>query len=73
MFGQSNDLFIASGPEGVALFDSDGTPRVGDISVELSMWDLGTEINEYPGPNQAPRQAAPNTGPRRGQRRAARR
>jgi hypothetical protein len=54
MFGQSNDLFIASGPEGVALFDSDGTPRVGDISVELSMWDLGTEINEYPGagPNQ---------------------
>jgi hypothetical protein len=64
MFGQSNDLFIATGPEGVALFDSDGTPRDGDISAELSLWDLGTEVNEYlgAGPNQAPRQAAPNTG-----------
>jgi hypothetical protein len=64
MFGQSNDLFIATGPAGVALFESDGTPRSGDVSAELSMWDLGTEVNEYlgAGPNQAPRQAAPNTG-----------
>jgi hypothetical protein len=68
MFGQSNDWFIATGPEGVALFESDGTPRTGDISMELSLWDLGTEVSEYPGagPNQAPRQSAPNTGPDEG-------
>jgi hypothetical protein len=69
MFGQSNDLFIGTVPEGVALFNSDGTPRDGaDISADLAMWDLGTEVNEYPGagPNQAPRQSAPNTGPDEG-------
>lgn len=64
MFAQSNDLFLATAPEGIALFDDDGAPISGDISAELSMWDAGTEVNEHlgAGPNQAPRQAAPNTG-----------
>jgi hypothetical protein len=64
MFGQSNDLFLATWPEGIALFDDDGAPISGDISADFSMWDAGTEVNEVlgAGPNQAPRQPAPNTG-----------
>jgi hypothetical protein len=64
MFGQSNDMFLATAPEGIALFDGDGAPIAGDISAEFSMLDAGTEVNEYlgAGPNQAPRQAAPNSG-----------
>jgi hypothetical protein len=64
MFGQSNDLFLATWPDGIALFDDDDTPISGDISAAFSMWDAGTEINEVlgAGPNQAPRQPAPNTG-----------
>jgi hypothetical protein len=64
MFGQSNDMFLATAPEGIALFDGDGAPIAGDISAEFSMLDAGTEVNEWlgAGPNQAPRQAAPNSG-----------
>lgn len=64
MFGQSNDLFLATAPEGIALFDADGSPISGDLSASFSMWDAGTEVNEVlgAGPNQAPRQPAPNTG-----------
>ena len=63
MFGQSNDLFYAPGPKGIALFDK-GQPVSGDMTAQLELWDAGTEVNEEPGfgPNQAPRQAAPNTG-----------
>jgi hypothetical protein len=65
MFGQSNDLFYAPGPKGIALFDAKGQPRTADVTGELKLWDTGTEVNEEPGlgPNQAPRQPAPNTGP----------
>lgn len=68
MFAQSNDVFLAFGPDGVALFDDAGAPIGGDLSAQIQLWDLGTEINEYPGvgPNQAPRQAGPNTGPDEG-------
>jgi hypothetical protein len=63
MFGQSNDVFIATDDKGIALFPN-GKPLSGDVTAQLSLWDAGTEVNEEPGlgPNQAPRQPAPNTG-----------
>lgn len=65
MFGQSNDLFYAPGPDAIALFDAKGNPRTLDITSQLALWDAGTEVNEEPGlgATQAPRQPAPNTGP----------
>ena len=65
MFGRSNDLFYAPGPDAIALFDAKGKPLTTDVTSHLQLWDTGTEVNEEPGlgPNQAPRQAAPNTGP----------
>jgi len=64
MFAQSNDLFLAPAPEGIALFDQAGAPISGDVTAQVSLWDAGTEVNEEPGVgnNQAPRQAGPNTG-----------
>jgi hypothetical protein len=64
MFGQSNDLFYAPGPNAIALFDAKGQPRTADVTRQLQLWDTGTEVNEAPGlgHNQAPRQPAPNTG-----------
>jgi hypothetical protein len=65
MFAESNDLFFAPPPEGLALFVANGQPRWGDVTESVRLWDAGTERNEQPGlgPNQAPRQPAPNTGP----------
>jgi hypothetical protein len=64
MFVQSNDLFYAPDPAGIALFSSEGTPISGDISDQLRLWDAGTELNQEPGigSKQAPRQSGPNTG-----------
>lgn len=64
MFGQSNDIFLAPGQSGIALFDAGGTPISGDITSQLSWWDCGTEANQFPGagPDQAPRQSAPDAG-----------
>lgn len=64
MFIQSNDLFYAFPPEGLALFDAKGMPRTGDVTGELQLYDAGTEVNERPGvgANQAPRQSGPDTG-----------
>ena len=64
MFGQSNDLFYAFDPEGLALFDAMGHATLGDVTASLDLWDAGTEMNQWPGvgPDQAPRQSAPNTG-----------
>lgn len=70
MVVKSNDVFLAFGPEGVALLDGNGMARsVADISADmaraLAVWDAGTEANEVPGvgPNQVQQQAAANTGP----------
>lgn len=65
MFVQSNDLFLAPDPQGIALFDAAKPPSSGDATSEVRLWDAGTETNEAPGagPNQAPRQKATNTGP----------
>ncbi|MEM6292185.1 MAG: spondin domain-containing protein [Myxococcota bacterium] len=64
MFIQSNDLFYGPDSSGIALFDEDGNPRSGDITDEVTLWDAGTEDNQWPGagPDQAPRQAGPDTG-----------
>lgn len=70
MVVQSNDLFIAPGPSGIDLFGA-SHPAAGmeqeaqALTLEIHLWDAGTEVNEVPGsgPNQAPRQPAPNTGP----------
>lgn len=64
MYVQSNDLFYAPGEAGIDLFDENGAPIDGDITDQLSLWDAGTEANQYPGagPDQAPRQSGANTG-----------
>jgi hypothetical protein len=65
MFVQSNDLFLAPQPQGIALFDETQKPVSGDVTGDVSLWDAGTEVNEAPGvgSNQAPRQSGPTTGP----------
>jgi hypothetical protein len=66
MISQSNDVFLATPPEGIALFDEEGRPiGATDITSHLVLWDAGSEANEAPGMgrNQAPRQDAPDTGP----------
>jgi plastocyanin len=64
MFVQSNDLFYAPGEPGISLFDADGMPISGDVTDQVMLWDVGTEVNQEPGvgADQAPRQAGPNTG-----------
>lgn len=63
MLVQTNDLFFAPAPEGIALFP-DGEPLTGDVTSMVMLWDAGTEVNEKPGVGlfQAPRQLGPNTG-----------
>ncbi len=64
MFVQSNDLFYSPNGMGIALFNEDGSPRFADVTVDIQLWDAGTEVNEEPGlgANQAPRQSGPNVG-----------
>jgi hypothetical protein len=64
MFVQSNDLFYAPQPAGIALFGADGMASSGDVTAQLLLWDAGTEVNELPGVglSQAPRQSGANTG-----------
>ena len=63
-FVQSNDLFYAPGPDGIALFPDGALPFSGDVTDMLMLWDAGTELNERPGSglNQVMRQAGPNMG-----------
>lgn len=53
MYGASNDWIFASRDDGIALFDSGGQPVTGDVTADVSIWDVGTELNEEPaiGPN----------------------
>jgi len=64
MFVQSNDLFYAFDPAGLALFDAMGNATLGDVTASIDLWDSGTEMNQWPavGPDQAPRQAGADTG-----------
>ena len=64
MIAESNDLFIGTVEGGIMLYDENGDAPNGDITDQLLLLDLGTEVNEHigVGTNQAPRQSAPNTG-----------
>ncbi len=68
MFAQSNDWFFGTDGQGIRLWDGD-TPKTGDISSYLRVWDAGSEVDEAfltDFPNTiytAPNQSAPNTGP----------
>lgn len=64
MFVQSNDLFYAPMPGGIALYDENGMPVTGSLTSQIYLWDAGTEVDEEPsvGLNQAPRQSGANTG-----------
>jgi hypothetical protein len=46
MLGASNDLFLGTDDDGFTLSDSPGKK---DITKWFSLWDAGTEVNEYPG------------------------
>jgi hypothetical protein len=64
MVAQSNDGLIATGRDGIELFDAAGRPISGEVTSQLSLWDAGTEVNEEPGTgrNQGLRQGAPHAG-----------
>lgn len=71
MFVQSNDLFFAPAGEGITLFDEDDQPlEEQDVSLDVALWDAGTEVNQAPrlGPVQAPRQSEPGAGAPEGDR-----
>lgn len=68
MFAQSNDWFFATSGAGIQLWDGT-TPRTGDISSEVYVFDAGTEeeeafLTDFPNTVwTAPKQASPNSGP----------
>jgi len=64
MLAQSNDGLIATGADGIELFDAAARAISGDMTSQLSLWDAGTEVNEDPGlgRNQGMRQSAPHAG-----------
>jgi hypothetical protein len=64
MFVPSNDLLFTNGPDGIALFDADGSPNAGNVSTTIGIWDAGTEVNQEPGYgiDQVHLQSGPDTG-----------
>ena len=64
MFVQTNDWFFAPDPEGIELFDADGTPLAGDVTDRVFTFDAGTEADQPvgEGADQAPRQSGPTPG-----------
>ena len=49
MYGASNDWIFATPEDGILLVSPDGTPQTGDVSGEISIRDVGTELDEEPG------------------------
>lgn len=68
MWVQSNDWFMSFPEDGIALFDSNGDPVLGDVSTMVKIYDSGTEADTTPGtgPDQKPVQdaAAIDQGPK---------
>ena len=70
MFVQSNDWFFGSQESGILLWEN-GTPRTGEITSLVNVYDAGTEeeedflndISAEGSPNIPPNQSGPNTGP----------
>ena len=65
MHVQSNDLFYAFAPSGLALFNESNRPVSGDVTDQVRLYDAGTEGDQEPGVglDQAPRQTGSDTGP----------
>ena len=65
MFVQSNDLLYTFMDNGVPLFDKDGKPVSGDVTELVFLYDVGTEVDEFPGAglHQVIRQDGPDSGP----------
>jgi hypothetical protein len=63
MLIHTNDLFFSPGEGGIALF-SNGAGITANITDNLSLWDAGTEVNEFPGAgNNQPARGGGNSGP----------
>jgi hypothetical protein len=64
MYIQSNDLFYAFEPEGLALFDANDEPIDRTVTGAVRLYDAGTETDQEPGVglDQAIRQAEGKTG-----------
>lgn len=64
MYVLSNDLFVGTPAGGIALWDTQGQLRSGDITGLLSLWDAGTEHNQAPGvgTDQPLMQSGPDMG-----------
>jgi len=65
MFVPSNDVFVATDEDGIALWPEDGEPVEGDVTGAAALFDAGTEPNAEPpgtGPDQAPAQDSPDQG-----------
>jgi hypothetical protein len=48
MFGDSSDSFFAPDGNGIALYNAKGQPVMGDVSIFVQLWDVGTMTNEAP-------------------------
>lgn len=46
MFGMSNDWFFGTPADGLRLFELDGSPRIGDVTSEIMLFDAGTELDQ---------------------------
>ncbi|MDW5290948.1 spondin domain-containing protein [Formosa sp. PL04] len=64
MLAATNDVFIGTSDEGIALFNASGEAVNGDITNSIYLWDAGTEVNEEPaiGPNTVTNQLGSDTG-----------
>ena len=64
MLGQSNDWVFATAPGGFDLYEN-GVAISGDVTANISLWDVGTEVNEEPavGAHTLPNQASSVDGP----------
>jgi hypothetical protein len=64
MFVPSNDIYFATGTDGIPLWPMDGQPNSGDVTDHVGLYDAGTEPNGKPGfgPDQAPAQSSPDQG-----------
>jgi hypothetical protein len=65
MLGQSNDWVFATAPGGMDLYLENGSPLSGDVTSQVALWDVGTELNEEPavGAHTLPNQASSVDGP----------
>lgn len=48
MYGASNDWVFATKPDGIALFDENGQPRTDNVTADIAIYDVGTELSEEP-------------------------